>query len=72
MSVHKNVYICSVCKKYVNNNCIYCEICSHWLHFKCCKISKSQILKLSSSNEPFFCFKCLVQELPFSLIVIKN
>ena len=72
MSVNKSVYICSVCKKSVKNNCIYCEICGQWSHFKCCKISSSQFVSLSKSNEPFFCFNCLVQEIPFSFLSNKE
>ena len=53
-SVDKNVYICLVCKKSVKNNCIYCEICGQWSHFKCSKISSSQFVSLSLSNDPFF------------------
>ena len=72
MSVDKNLYICFICKKNVKNNCIYCEICDQWLHFKCSKISRSNFISLSKSNEPFFCFNCLAQEIPFSLISNKE
>ena len=71
-SVDKNVYICLVCKKSVKNNCIYCEICGQWSHFKCSKISSSQFVSLSLSNDPFFCFNCIMQEIPFSLISNKE
>ena len=67
-----NVYICLVCKKDVNSDCIYCEICDQWLHFKCSKISRSNFISLSKSNEPFFCFNCLAQEIPLSLISNKE
>ena len=63
-----NVFICVVCKKIVNNNCIFCNICDQWLHFKCSKLSKSQFYLLSQSNEPYFCYSCIEQEMPFSLI----
>ena len=72
MSVDKNLYICFICKKNVKNNCIYCEICDQWLHFKCSKISRSQFISLSKSNGPFFCFNCLAQEIPFSSISNKE
>ena len=63
-----NVFICVVCKKIVNNNCIFCNICDQWLHFKCSKLSKSQFYLLSQSNEPYFCYSCIEQEMPFSLM----
>ena len=63
-----NVYICLVCKKIVNNNCISCNICDQWLHFNCSNLSKSQFYLLSQSNEPYFCYSCIEHEMPFSLI----
>lgn len=63
-----NVYICLICRKIVNNDCICCDICDQWLHFKCSKLSKSQFYLLSQSNEPYFCYNCIEQEMPFSLI----
>ena len=66
MSIKNNEYICLVCKKIVNNNCICCNICDQRLHFKFSKVSKSQFILLSQSNEPYFCCNFLEQELSFS------
>ena len=69
---NNNVYICLVCKKYVNSDCICCNICDQWLHFRCSNLSKSQFFLLSQSNEPYFCYSCLMQVIPFSLVNKKE
>ena len=70
MSSDKNVYYCLVCTKKVKNNGINCDLCGQWVHFKCSKLSSAQIVSLSESIEPYFCFKCLKQEVLF--ISINN
>ena len=69
---NNNVYICLVCKKYVNSDCICCNICDQWLHFRCSNLSKSQFILLSQSNEPYFCYSCLMQVIPSSLVNKKE
>ena len=56
---------CSYCNLLcIDNRCILCDVCNHWCHFKCTEMNKSQIKKLSNSDEPFFCFICMKSALP--------
>ena len=66
------MYICLVCKKYVNSGCICCNICDQWLHFRCSNLSKSQFFLLSQYNEPYFCYSYLIQVILFSLVNKKE
>ena len=34
-------YLCSVCRKGVGSNSIYCAGCSHWVHKKCSGVTDS-------------------------------
>ena len=46
-------YPCSVCRKGVGSNSIYCAGCSHWVHKKCSGVTGS--LK---SNPDYHCSRC--------------
>ena len=46
-------YPCSVCRKGVGSNSIYCAGCSHWVHKKCSGVTSS--LK---SNPDYRCSRC--------------
>ena len=46
-------YSCSVCRKGVGSNSIYCAGCSHWVHKKCSGVICS--LKL---NPDYRCSRC--------------
>ena len=46
-------YPCSVCRKGVGSNSIYCAGCSHWVHKKCSGVTGS--LK---SNLDYRCSRC--------------
>ena len=46
-------YPCSVCRKGVGSNSIYCAGCSHWVHKKC-----SGVLGSLKSNPDYRCSRC--------------
>jgi hypothetical protein len=54
-------YPCTNCKKGVRSNqrAIQCDFCDEWTHMKCTTISLSQYNKLSTSDETFYCTKCI-------------
>ena len=54
-------YPCTNCKKGVRSNqrAIRCDFCDEWTHMKCTTISLSQFNKLSTSDETFYCTKCI-------------
>ena len=59
---------CSVCKFKVHNNChaIFCDICFHWSHLKCTKLTLQDYNSLSACDDPWFCPTCLSEILPFN------
>ena len=63
-------FICTYCYKKIglNCNCIFCEICNSWIHIKCIKLSLLHFKELSKSDLPYYCHKCIVDELPFTLL----
>ena len=46
-------YPCSVCRKGVGSNSIYCPGCSHWVHKKC-----SGVIGSLKSNPDYRCSRC--------------
>ena len=46
-------YPCSVCRKGVGSNSIYCAGCSHWVHKKC-----SGVIGSLKSNPDYHCSRC--------------
>ena len=42
------------------------------MNFRCSKLTKSQFFSLSQSNEPYFCYSCLIQVISFSLVNKKE
>ena len=46
-------YPCSVCRKVVGSNSIYCAGCSHWVHKKC-----SGVIGSLKSNPDYRCSRC--------------
>ena len=46
-------YSCSVCRKGVGSNSIYCAGCSHWVHKKC-----SGVIGCLKSNPDYHCSRC--------------
>ena len=46
-------YPCSVCRKGVDSNSIYCAGCSHWVHKKC-----SGVIGSLKSNPDYRCSRC--------------
>ena len=54
-------YPCTNCKEGVRSNqrAIQCDLCDEWTHMKYTTISLSQFNKLSTSDETFYCTKCI-------------
>ena len=67
-------FYCTYCLLFVsdNCNCIYCDCCDSWIHSKCLKFSRSYLSELDNSDYPFYCPKCMSNELPFMLLSKKD
>lgn len=58
---------CGICHKSVkiNHRATQCDICQLWIHIKCNDISKTDYQVLQSSEEVWYCKKCLSSVFPF-------
>ena len=68
---NKKSIICPICTDVINDasgkkpghESIFCDgYCQEWLHRQCAGLSKAVFMTVSSSNEPFFCTRCLIQQ----------
>ena len=55
-----------------NTDCIYCDICEHWNHLKCTKLSKKKFKTLLVNDEAFYCQICISEILPFTSLTSPN
>lgn len=64
---YNNAYVdCSICEKAViYNSSIHCSCCNHFIHQKCTKLSKEDILDIENSNSTWTCNKCCEDIFPF-------
>ena len=69
MSVNKRDNIWSIYNKIIWNKCICCELCGDCLHYEYCGLSIYEFVVLENSNQSYICFKCLLKDLAYSLIV---
>ena len=65
-------HFCNVCDKICVDGCIFCDSCHSWLHYKCTKLKKSQIISYAKTSKKYFCTLCLEQNIPFSTISTSN
>ena len=58
---------CQLCKKSckTNENSIFCDTCSSWIHLKCTQQTIKQFESLGTSELPYFCEKCCTTIFPF-------
>ena len=64
---YNDAYVdCSICEKAViYDSSIYCSCCNHFIHQKCTKLSKEDILDIENSNSTWTCNKCCEDIFPF-------
>ena len=60
--------ICPLCNKISQNDCIMCDHCKKWIHYKCSKLTKTQINRYTHSNDVYYCPTCISQCIPFTRI----
>ena len=64
-----NVDKCSVCLKLVRyNQKKYCDICNIWVHFKCTNLTLCDFNQLVTTNDLFYCQRCISSVLLFNYI----
>ena len=52
------IFPCIKCNKEVIDDAIQCDLCNHWIHRSCAKITRKDLIKKSSQNQYYFCFSC--------------
>ena len=61
-----NDHFCNVCNKLCIDGCILCDSCHSWVHYRCTKLKKSQIISYAKTSKKYYCTICIVQNVPFS------
>ena len=65
MSLELNeIFPCVLCTKDVKNDAIQCDICGFWVHRKCAKMNKKQLLLKGNPLYYYYCKNCF-KEFPF-------
>ena len=65
-------HFCNECNKICVDGCIFCDSCHSWLHYKCTKLTKSQIISYAKTSKRYYCKLCLETNIPFSKISTQN
>ena len=62
--------LCIVCNKCVRENQqrIFCDVCTNWIHFACTALSIDEYERLSNSDDEWYCQSCLSSLFPFNHI----
>ena len=67
-STSELTYYCNVCCKKAGDSTIFCELCGHWIHRKCAKLTVAEFKRLGNSEEEWYCYTCKKEIFPFSNI----
>ena len=59
-------HFCNVCSKLCETGCIYCDNCHSWLHYRCTKMSTSQIISYAKTSKKYYCQICVSENIRFS------
>ena len=66
---------CGICEKFIENgkeSSIFCDKCKSWVHPKCNNLNFIDFQLVCVSDDPWFCFKCNSDVLPFGKLSYQN
>ena len=49
---------CGACSKICEDDCIMCDYCKNWIHYKCSKLTKKQTNRYHQTLDKYFCQSC--------------
>ena len=58
--------LCPICKDTVDKNCLQCDKCKDWIHYRCSKLPAYLIIQLSKSTRVFTCHSCVKSKYPLA------
>ena len=68
-----NLYPCKICIDECVTDCICCDVCEKWLHFRCSGKPLAELEALGDRDKPFICCeRCEMLLLPFSCVMEKK
>ena len=59
-------HFCNECNLLCETGCIFCDSCHSWVHYKCTKLKKSQIISYAKTTKKYYCSTCIEQSIPFT------
>ena len=58
--------LCPICRDTVDKNCLQCDKCKDWIHYRCSKVPAYLIIQLSKSTRVFTCHSCVKSKYPLA------
>lgn len=65
-------HYCPICRKVCEDDCIKCNSCLDWIHFKCTKLTKKQKNRYRRTDDKYYCQPCVSKTLPFNILSNKK
>ena len=59
-------YYCPICKGICRDKCIFCDHCERFLHIKCTKLTRGQVIS-HAKRRNYICRFCIEENLPVSI-----
>ena len=58
--------LCPICSDNVDKNCLQCDKCNDWIHYRCSNLPAYFIIQLSKSKRVFTCHSCVKLKYPLA------
>ena len=58
--------LCAICRDTVDKNCLQCDKCKDWIHYRCSKVPAYLIIQLSKLTRVLSCHSCVKSKYPLA------
>ena len=58
--------LCPICSDTVDKNCLQCDKCNDWIHYRCSNLPAYFIIQLSKSKRVYTCHSCVKLKYPLA------